>query len=129
MRVESAFIWANAPTATWVITASAPPATMTSASPRWIARADSPSAWPLVAQAEAMLMFGPRQLSRIAIWPARMFGADCRMKKGEIFLKPPSLQTSCVATISGRPPRPTPRFTPIRSGGREDRWESSPESM
>ena len=99
------------------MTASAPPAIMTSASPRWMARADSPRLWPLVAHAEAMLMLGPRQLRRIASWPARMLGADCRMKKGDILRKPPDRQVSCMATISGRPPRPTPRLTPIRSEG------------
>jgi hypothetical protein len=75
LRVDSAFICAKAPTATGVMTASAPPASMTSASPLWIARNDSPTEWPLVAQAEAMLMLGPLQLRTIDTCPARMLGA------------------------------------------------------
>jgi hypothetical protein len=85
LRVESAFICANAPTASGVTTASAPPAIITSASPRWMARAASPSEWPLVAQAEATLMLDPRKSNSMATWPARMLGAVCKMKNGEIF--------------------------------------------
>jgi 3-oxoacyl-[acyl-carrier-protein] synthase II len=38
------------------------------------------------------------------------------MKNGEIFRNPPASHTLCIASISGRPPRPTPMFTPTRSG-------------
>ena len=81
---ERARIWAKAPMESGVTTASAPPDTITSASPRWMRRADSPKAWPLVAQAVAMLMLGPRKSNWMASWPARMLGAVWMMKNGEI---------------------------------------------
>ncbi len=42
--------------------ASAPPATMTSASPCWISRLASPTAWAPVAQAVTTEWFGPLKL-------------------------------------------------------------------
>ena len=97
-------------------------------SARAMAAAASPRAWPLVAQAEATLMLGPRASSRRLTWPASRLGAIWMMKNGEIFRKPPAFHVSWVASISGRPPSPTPRFTPMRSGASAARWASSPES-
>ena len=64
---------------------SAPPAIITSTSPRAMAAAASPIEWPLVAQAEATLMFGPRKSSSRLTCPASRLGAIWMMKKGEIF--------------------------------------------
>ncbi len=64
---------------------SAPPATITSASPRTMAAVASPIAWPLVAHADATLMLGPRKSSSRLTWPARRLGAIWMMKNGEIF--------------------------------------------
>ena len=75
MRVERARIWAKAPTARGVTVDSAPPANITSASPRAMAAAASPSACPLVAQAEATLILGPRQSRSRLTCPASRFGA------------------------------------------------------
>ncbi len=44
---------------------SAPPATMTSASPHWMMRAASPMAWAPVEQAVTTALFGPRSPCRI----------------------------------------------------------------
>ena len=60
-------------------------------------------------------MLGPRRFNSRLTCPANRLGAIWMMKNGEIFRKPPSRHVSCVASISGKPPSPTPRFTPIRS--------------
>ena len=59
LRVESARMAANPPTPMGVMAASAPPAIMTSASPRWMMRKESPMEWALVVQAVAVASFGP----------------------------------------------------------------------
>ena len=50
------------------------------------------------------------------------------MKNGDIFRNPPAFHVSCIASISGNPPSPTPRFTPMRSASSVARCASSPES-
>ncbi len=55
----SAFITANPPTASGVITDSVPPAIAASASPYWIMRYASPTAWAPVVQAVAVERLGP----------------------------------------------------------------------
>jgi hypothetical protein len=63
--------------------ASAPPATITSASPSAISRAASPSACTPVAQAVTTEWFGPLKPYLIETWPeARLISAE-GMKKGE----------------------------------------------
>ena len=64
--------------------ASAPPATMTSASPRRMISHASPRAWPPVAQADTVVKFGPVIPKLIAIWPAPMFGMPIGMRNGLI---------------------------------------------
>ena len=53
LRVESARMAQKPPTPSGVMAASLPPAIMTSASPRWMKRKESPTAWALVVQAVA----------------------------------------------------------------------------
>jgi hypothetical protein len=60
LRVESAFIEEKPAMASGVITASLPPAIIASASPFWIRRKASPTAWRPVVQAVAGAEFGPR---------------------------------------------------------------------
>src|SRR4051794_21750227 len=62
--------------------ASAPPATITSASPHMIRRDASPIAWTPVAQAVTAEWFGPLKPYLIETWPdARLISAD-GMKNG-----------------------------------------------
>ena len=59
LRVESARMAANPPMPIGVIAASVPPQIITSASPRWMRRKESPMACALVVQAVAVAEFGP----------------------------------------------------------------------
>ena len=59
LRVESARMEQNPPTPRGVMAASLPPAIITSASPRWMSRKESPIAWALVVQAVQVAEFGP----------------------------------------------------------------------
>ena len=59
MRVDSARAAMKPPIAVGTVPNSAPPATMTSASPYAIMRAASPMLWVAVVQAVTMEMFGP----------------------------------------------------------------------
>ena len=54
LRSESAFMLAKLASASGVIAASAPPAIIRSASPCWMMRNASPTAWPLVAHADTV---------------------------------------------------------------------------
>ena len=79
------------------IAASAPPATMTSASSSWISRAASPSAWAPVAQAVTTEWFGPLKPYLIETWPeARLISAE-GMKNGLTRRGPRSFRTSEVS--------------------------------
>ena len=63
--------------------ASAPPATMTSASSRWMRRKASPIQWLPVAQAVTAQEFGPLAPMRMATWPEARLIMVMGMKKGE----------------------------------------------
>ena len=66
LRVESARIAPKPASATCVAAASLPPASITSASPRSISRADSPIEWAPEVHALTWQRFGPRRPLRIA---------------------------------------------------------------
>ena len=79
------------------IAASAPPATMTSASSSWISRAASPIACAPVAQAVTTEWFGPLKPYSIETWPeARLISAD-GMKNGLTRRGPRSFRMSEVS--------------------------------
>ena len=59
LRVESARMAANPPMPMGVMQASVPPQIMTSASPRWMRRKESPMECALVVQAVAVAELGP----------------------------------------------------------------------
>ena len=92
MRVERAFITENPPTARGVITASVPPAIAASASPYWIIRNASPTAWAPVVQAVDVQRFGPLRPYLIEMLPPASFVMSPVMKNGEMTrgLPPPS---------------------------------------
>ena len=113
LRVESAFMTANPPTASGVITDSVPPAIAPSASPYWIIRYASPIACAPVVQAVTMARFGPFMPYLIEMLPAASLTMRPVMKKGEMTLGLPPLSTYflCVSSMSGRPPIPEPTTT------------------
>ena len=99
-----------------VSVASAPPATMTSASPRAIIRAASPIAWAPVAHAEAIENPGPWASRRIAIVPAAALGIIIVTNSGETPRSPFSSQLLHSRSTLSRPPTAEPMSTPKRSG-------------
>jgi hypothetical protein len=70
--------------------ASLPPATMTSASPRRMACAASPSEWVPVAQAETIPKFGPRAPYSIATRPEHMLPMSDGIVNGDTLRGPRS---------------------------------------
>ena len=115
LRVDSARIAANPPTASGVITASLPPANMMSASScRMIFKA-SPIACAPVAQAVAGAGARPLAPKRIETCPAARLTMRPGMKNGEIRLGPRSIILVCISSMSGSPPMPEPMITPKRS--------------
>ena len=64
---------------------SEPPASMASASPYWISRMASPSAWVEVVQAVATARFGPVRLKAIDRWPLIRLMMLAGMKNGDTF--------------------------------------------
>ena len=95
--------------------ASAPPAIITSASPRRIVSEDSPIAWPPVAHADTVVKFGPVMPKLIAIWPAPVFGMPIGTRNGLMRSGPRSTFAVMPSTSVPTPPRPVPRITPVRS--------------
>ena len=94
---------------------SVPPASITSASPRWIARKASPTAWLLAAQAVVGLKIGPRAPVRMDTHPAAMLGR----LPGSAYALTPSMPSrwsvSHELRSMGTPPMPVPTDTPTRS--------------
>ena len=70
--VDRARMAAKAPTGISLIPASAPPATITSASPYWIMRIAMPIEWFDVAHADPAEKFGPLRPFMMLSWPGIM---------------------------------------------------------
>src|SRR5438093_911182 len=83
LRVDMAFIWQNPAMQSGMMMASAPPAIMTSASPRWMIFVASPMAWLPVAHAVTTDEFGPLAPKRMEIRPDAMLMISMGMKNGE----------------------------------------------
>src|SRR6185436_8743061 len=101
--------------ASGVITASVPPAIMASASPFWIRRKASPTAWSPVVHAVAGDVLGPRARQRIETCPAAMLTISAGMKNGDTRSGPRSTRTLLIVSMTGSPPIPEPMTTPTRS--------------
>jgi hypothetical protein len=95
--------------------ASAPPAIIASASPRWISRNASPIECVPVAQAVTTHELGPRAPKRIETTPDAMFVIMPGMKNGETRLAPRSRSVAAFSSIACSPPMPEPISTPTRS--------------
>ena len=110
-----------------VTAASAPPASITSASPYSIRRAASPIPWVAVAQALTMARFGPLKPYITERSPEIMLMMLMGTKNGETRRGPRSLMTRVVSSIVPMPPMPEPICTPMRSALAS--VTSSPESL
>ena len=68
-----------------------------------------------VVQAVTMARLGPLAPMSIDSSPAIMLMMVPGMKNGEMRRGPFFCSSSCIDSISGRPPMPEPKFTPTRS--------------
>src|SRR6185503_10496700 len=71
--------------------------------------------WVEVVHAVTMARFGPFAPTSIDSSPAVMLMMLPGMKKGEMRRGPFAFSSSCIDSISGRPPMPEPKLTPTRS--------------
>src|SRR5215470_1110856 len=114
LRVDIAFIEQKPAMVSGTTIASAPPAIITSASPRWISRKASPRAWLPVAQAVTTEELGPFAPKRIETSPDAMLMMSIGMKKGETRSGPRSSRILCASSSELMPPMPDPMSTPKR---------------
>jgi hypothetical protein len=68
-----------------------------------------------VVHAVTIARFGPLAPMSIDSRPAIMLMMLPGMKKGEMRRGPRAFSSSCMLSMSGRPPMPEPKFTPTRS--------------
>ena len=94
---------AKPPTPRGVIAASLPPAIITSASPRWMSRNESPTAWALVVQAVQVAEFGPLAPVRMETQPEARFTIAEGMKNGLTLRGPPFRSASCSRSMVAKP--------------------------
>ena len=120
-------MFANPERDRYVSAASAPPVTMTSASPYWIVRREEPIEWLAEAQAEATPQLGPPSPNAMAMWPAAAFSIILGTKKGLVLVGPFSLKRVCCSWSSWRPPMPLATIAPQRK--RSHFEKSIPESL
>ena len=115
LRVDIAFMEQNPAMVRGTMMASAPPAIMMSASPRWISRLASPRAWLPVAQAVTTEEFGPLAPKRMDTSPEAMLMMSMGITKGDTRSKPFSRSACSPSRSVVIPPMPEPMSTPKRS--------------
>jgi hypothetical protein len=112
LRVDIALAEQKPPTPSGDTVDSAPPATITSASPYSMRR----PAWPMqcrpVVQAVTMARLGPCSPYMIENWPEIMLMIEPGTKNGEIRRGPRFMYSVWLSSIIGRPPMPEPIITP-----------------
>ena len=99
---------ANPPIPIGVTAASVPPQIITSASPYWMMRKESPIEWALVMQAVAVAEFGPFAPVRMDTYPDARLIIVAGIKNGEMRLGPFSRRLRCSRSITSKPPIPLP---------------------
>ena len=99
-----------------VMLASVPPATITSASPYWMARKASPMEWVPVAQAVTTLMHLPLSPNWMATFPAAILQIIRGTNRGSTRLGPFSRSFFSLRSMAWREPIPEPTLTPTRKG-------------
>ena len=113
--VDSARAAANPAKPSRHTAASAPPATITSASPNAIMRLASPIAWAPVEHAVTTEWLGPLKPKRIDTWPLTRLIRLAGMKNGLTRLGPRCSSSIAVSAMVLSPPIPEPISTPVRS--------------
>ena len=101
----------------WVIAASLPPVTITSAQPAWMSLKASPIALAAEAQAVATAEHGPCRPQRIETWPLAALTISLGITNGLIRDGPFCIITVCWVSNSLSPPIPEPMITPQCSAG------------
>ena len=101
----------------WVIAASLPPVTITSAQPVWMSLRASPIALAAEAQAVATAEHGPFKPQRIETWPLAALTISLGITNGLIRDGPFCIITVCWVSNSLSPPMPEPIITPHCSSG------------
>ena len=101
----------------WVIAASLPPVTITSAQPVWMSLRASPIALAAEAQAVATAEHGPFSPQRIETWPLAALTISLGITNGLIRDGPFCIITVCWVSNSLSPPMPDPIITPHCSAG------------
>ena len=115
LRVDMAFMAQKPAMVRGTIMASAPPAIMTSASPRWMIRWASPRAWLPVAHAVTTEEFGPLAPKRMDTRPEAMLMMSMGITKGDTRSRPFSIRACSPSRSVVIPPMPEPMSTPRRS--------------
>src|SRR6266850_3987305 len=114
LRVDMAFIEQKPAMVMGTMMASAPPAIITSASPRSMILAASPMAWLPVAHAVTTEELGPLAPKRIETSPAAMLTMSIGMTNGDTRSGPFSFRTFSPSISVLMPPMPEPMSTPKR---------------
>ncbi len=127
LRELRAFMLLNPATPVGRMVASAPPQTITSASPNFMMRQASPMLWLEVAQAVTMDMFGPPRPYSMEMRPEAMLLIMYGIMKGDTRAGPLERSVACWLSSVPRPPMPLPTMTPMRVLSSASR--SSPESL
>ena len=94
---------------------SEPPASIASASPRSMIRADSPIECRPVVQADTTAKFGPLKPYMIETLPEIMLMIAPGIRNGEMRRGPRLTASVWLSSIRGKPPMPDPTMHPIRS--------------
>ena len=103
---------AKLPTQSGVTAPSLPPATITSASPRWIMWNAAPMAWLPVAHAVAVAMFAPLRPKRMLTLPASALTMSFGTTNGLTERGPLSNSLRRPCSMVSMPPMPEPMATP-----------------
>src|SRR5262249_12512134 len=129
LRSDSARAAQKPPKPSGVVAISAPPATITSASPYWMLRMARPTLWLAVVQAVTTEKFGPLRPYMIERLPEIMLmmldgtkNGDTRL--GELLF---SRMAAWAFSMLVRPPMPEPTATPMRAALASVTW--MPESL
>src|SRR5581483_2942063 len=113
-RVDMAFIEQKPAMVSGTMMASAPPAIITSAAPRWMSLNASPMAWLPVAQAVTTDELGPLAPKRMETSPDAMLMMSMGTKNGETRSGPLSSSVRWFSSSVVMPPMPEPMSVPKR---------------
>ena len=126
LTVDSAFITLNPPRPSWLIPASVPPDTMTSADPLLSTSSASPTPCVPAAHDVVTVLVKPFNPSIRLTWEVAMLGSIIGKKKGLSRIPPLVSTVRPPTSMSGKPPHPLPNTIPSLAGSSDSM--SSPDS-